>query len=66
MTSIRHVTKPGANLLLELGFPAEEAARLQAASRQQINELEKTSYLLLNANCEPSLAGYITCRVSRQ
>jgi len=37
-TEIRHVTKPGANLFLELGFPAEEAARLQAASRRQIND----------------------------
>ena len=31
---IRHVTKPGANLFLELGFSAEEARRLQAASRK--------------------------------
>ncbi|ARP81511.1 XRE family transcriptional regulator [Bordetella genomosp. 8] len=37
-TEIRHVTKPGANLFLELGFSAEEAARLQAASRKQIND----------------------------
>ena len=37
-TEIRHVTKPGANLFLELGFPPEEAKRLQAASRKQIND----------------------------
>lgn len=37
-TAVRHVTKPGANLFLELGFPAKEAARLQAASRKQIND----------------------------
>lgn len=37
-TEIRHVTKPGANLFRELGFSAEEAARLHAASRQQIND----------------------------
>jgi predicted XRE-type DNA-binding protein len=37
-TEVRHVTKPGANLFLELGFPAEEAKRLQAASRKQIND----------------------------
>jgi predicted XRE-type DNA-binding protein len=37
-TEIRHVTKPGANLFLELGFSAEEAARLEAASQQQIND----------------------------
>jgi predicted XRE-type DNA-binding protein len=37
-TKIRHVTKPGANLFLELGFNAAEAKRLQAASRKQIND----------------------------
>ena len=37
-TKIRHVTKPGANLFLELGFPAEEAARLYAASQKEIND----------------------------
>ena len=37
-TKVRHVTKPGANLFLELGFPAEEAKRLQAASQKQIND----------------------------
>jgi predicted XRE-type DNA-binding protein len=37
-TTIRHVTKPGANLFLELGFTPAEAKRLQAASRKQIND----------------------------
>jgi predicted XRE-type DNA-binding protein len=37
-TKVRHVTKPGANLFLELGFPAEEAKRLHAASQKQIND----------------------------
>ncbi len=37
-TEIRHVTKPGANLFLELGFPAGEAKRLHAASQKQIND----------------------------
>jgi predicted XRE-type DNA-binding protein len=37
-TEIRHVTKPGANLFLELGFTPDEAKRLQAASRKQIND----------------------------
>ena len=37
-TDIRHVTPAGANLFLELGFPAEEAERLQATSRQQIED----------------------------
>jgi hypothetical protein len=33
-TQIRHVTRQGANLFLELGFSAAEAKRLHAASRQ--------------------------------
>jgi predicted XRE-type DNA-binding protein len=37
-TEIRHVTKPGANLFLELGFSPDEAKRLHAASRKQIND----------------------------
>lgn len=37
-TEIRRVTKPGANLFLELGFPPAEAKRLHAASRKQIND----------------------------
>ena len=37
-TEIRHVTKPGANLFLQLGFAPDEAKRLQAASRKQIND----------------------------
>ena len=37
-TEIRHVTKPGANLFLELGFSPAEARRLHAASRKQIND----------------------------
>jgi predicted XRE-type DNA-binding protein len=36
-TKIRHVTKRGANLFLELGFTPDEAKRLQIASRKQIN-----------------------------
>lgn len=35
-TKINHVTKAGANLFLELGFPPEEASRLQAASLKKI------------------------------
>ena len=39
-TQIRHVTKPGANLFLELGFSPAEAKRLKAASRKQINDTQ--------------------------
>ena len=38
-TEIRHVTKAGANLFLELGFSAVESKRLHAASRKQIDEV---------------------------
>ena len=37
-TDIHHVTKPGANLFLEMGFSPSEAKRLLAASRKQIND----------------------------
>ena len=37
-TKIRHVTKLGANLFLDLGFAPDEAKRLRAASRKQIND----------------------------
>lgn len=37
-TEVRHVTRPGANLFLELGFAPDEAKRLQAASRKQITD----------------------------
>lgn len=36
-TDIRHVTPAGANIFLELGFPAAEARRLHAASQKQID-----------------------------
>jgi predicted XRE-type DNA-binding protein len=37
-TELRHVTKSGANLFLELGFAPAEAKRLQSASRRHIND----------------------------
>ena len=39
-TKIRHVTKPGANLFLELGLAPADAKRLQAASRKQANDIQ--------------------------
>lgn len=48
-TKIRHVTKADANLFLELGFPAEEAARLQAAAKQQINDTQLLKEQLMSA-----------------
>lgn len=33
-TEIRHVTKPGANVFLELGFSPKEVKRLRATSRK--------------------------------
>ena len=48
-TKIRHVTKPGANLFLELGFAPAEARRLQAASRKQINDTQMLKQQLMDA-----------------
>ncbi len=53
-TEIRHTTRPGANLFIELGFAPEEAASLQAASRQQINDTR-----LLKEQLMAALAGWI-------
>ena len=46
-TQVRHVTKPGANLFLELGFSPAEARRLQAASRKQINDTRRLKQQLM-------------------
>lgn len=54
-TEIRHVTKPGANLFLELGFAPAEAKRLQTASRQQINDTQ-----LLKQQLMEELSTWIT------
>ena len=48
-TKIRHLTKPGANLFLELGFAPAEARRLQAASRKQINDTQLLKQQLMDA-----------------
>ncbi|RIX72457.1 helix-turn-helix domain-containing protein [Acidovorax cavernicola] len=53
-TAIRHVTPPGANLFLELGFTPAEARRLQAASHKQINDTRLLKQQLMEA-----LAGWI-------
>ncbi len=60
-TAIRHVTKPGANLFLELGFPPEEAKRLLAASRKEINDLERLKEQLMD-----ELATWITVHQLKQ
>src|SRR5690606_20771492 len=46
-SEIRHVTKPGANLFLELGFPPEEAERLYLASKKQINDTKRLKEQLM-------------------
>lgn len=46
-TQIRHVTKPGANIFLELGFPPAEARRLRAASLKQIKEIKRLKERLM-------------------
>ncbi len=47
-TKIRHVSKPGANIFRELGFPRKEADRLHAASRQQINDTKALKRQLMS------------------
>lgn len=46
-TEIHHVTKPGENLFLQLGFPPEEAKRLQLASQKQINDTKQLKEQLM-------------------
>ena len=53
-TEIRHVTKPGANLFLELGFSSAEAKKLHAASRKQISDT-----LLLKQQLMDELSAWI-------
>jgi predicted XRE-type DNA-binding protein len=53
-TEIRHVTKPGVNLFLELGFEPDEARRLQAGSRKQIDDTRRLKRQLMEA-----LSGWI-------
>lgn len=48
-TEVRHVTKPGANLFLQLGFSPQEAKRLHAASRKQINDTRLLKEQLMTA-----------------
>jgi predicted XRE-type DNA-binding protein len=48
-TEICHVTKSGANLFLELGFAPDEAKRLRAASREQINDTRQLKQELMEA-----------------
>lgn len=50
-TEIRRVTKPGANIFLELGFPPAEAKRLHAASRKQINDTRRLKQQLMEELC---------------
>ena len=54
-TEIHHVTKPGANLFLELGFAPDEAKRLQAASHKKINDTQ-----LLKQQMMDELSTWIT------
>lgn len=48
-TEIRRVTKPGANLFLELGFAPAEARRLNALSRKQIKDTQRLKRQLMEA-----------------
>jgi len=60
-TQIRHVTKAGANLFLELGFSAVEAKKLHAASRKQIDDVR-----LLKEQLMVELSNWIAHHALRQ
>ncbi|MBQ1765781.1 MAG: XRE family transcriptional regulator [Aquincola sp.] len=60
-TEIRHVSRRGANLFLELGFSPAEAKRLQAASRKQINDTQ-----LLKQQLMTELSNWISEHQLRQ
>ena len=45
---IRHITKPGANLFLELGFDATEAAHFHAESQQRISDTKALKEQLMD------------------
>jgi predicted XRE-type DNA-binding protein len=47
-TEVRRVTKPGANLFLELGFPPAEAKRLHTLSRKHINDTRRLKRQLMD------------------
>lgn len=47
-TEVRRVTKPGANLFLELGFPPAEAKRLHALSRKRIKDTRRLKRQLMD------------------
>ena len=60
-TEIHHVTKRGANLFLELGFAPDEAKRLHAASRKQINDIR-----LLKKQLMEELSSWISAHHLKQ
>ncbi len=47
-TEVRHITKPGANLFLELGFAATEAAHFQAESQRRIIDTQALKEQLMD------------------
>ena len=47
-TQVRHVTKPGANIFRELGFAPDEARRLHAVSKRQIDDTKALKAQLMD------------------
>jgi predicted XRE-type DNA-binding protein len=47
-TEVRHITKPGANLFLELGFDAAEATHFLAESQQRISDTKALKEQLMD------------------
>jgi N-acetylglutamate synthase-like GNAT family acetyltransferase len=57
-TKIRHVTKRGANLFRELGFPPAEADRLHTESQQQINDTKALKEQLMSERRPAAVCAY--------
>jgi len=47
-TEVRHITKPGANLFLELGFDATEAALFHTELQQRISDTKALKVQLMD------------------
>jgi predicted XRE-type DNA-binding protein len=47
-TEVRHITNAGANLFLELGFDATEAAQFHAESQQRISDTKALKEQLMD------------------
>ncbi len=59
-TEIRHVTKPGANIFLDLGFPPAEVERLHATAAKQRKNAKALKQLLMQERVRWAAANRLT------